>query len=91
MDTNCQPAEQPSPSATRSSSSDNLPLFPLLFTAACLIPAVVVAVSSAWKGRETQAHGLLLTGLRLVALGFGYLVVGLVCVPVLGLHYVDKF
>ncbi|XXH06092.1 hypothetical protein Hte_012537 [Hypoxylon texense] len=63
----------------------------LLFTAACLIPAVIVAISHEWRGRETQAHAVLLRGLRMVALGCGYVVVGVVCVPVLGLHYVDKY
>ncbi|KAI1772068.1 hypothetical protein F4818DRAFT_444692 [Hypoxylon cercidicola] len=68
----------------------DLPLGMLLFTAACLIPALTIATAHAWRGRETEAHSLLLTGLRMVALGCGYVVVGLVCVPVLGLHYVDN-
>lgn len=63
----------------------------LFFTAACLIPALIVAVSHTWRGRETQAHAVLLAGLRMVALGCGYVVVGAVCLPVLGLHYVDKY
>ncbi|KAI4869801.1 hypothetical protein F4820DRAFT_443879 [Hypoxylon rubiginosum] len=43
----------------------------LFFTAACLIPALIVAVSHTWRGRETQAHAVLLAGLRMVALGCG--------------------
>ncbi|KAI6083954.1 hypothetical protein F4821DRAFT_180951 [Hypoxylon rubiginosum] len=68
-----------------------LPVAALLFTALCLIPALTIAIANYWRGRETCAHEALMTGIRMVGLGFGYIVVGVICVPVLGLHYVDKY
>ncbi|KAI2467069.1 hypothetical protein F4781DRAFT_433722 [Annulohypoxylon bovei var. microspora] len=50
-----------------------MPLFPFIFTAVCLVPALVIGVSIFWKGAETSAHHCFMTGLRFFAIGFGYM------------------
>lgn len=67
----------------------------LIVTIACLIPALLVSVSMLINGTgptgPTSAHLLFWKGLRFFALGFGYMVVAIVALPILGLHYVDKY
>ena len=70
---------------------DAIPVLPLVFTAACVAPAAVIAISSFWRGTEMSAHACFMTGLRFFAIGFAYMVIGIFCVPIMGLHYVDKY
>ncbi|KAI1205615.1 uncharacterized protein F4807DRAFT_464498 [Annulohypoxylon truncatum] len=78
------------PESTAPPTPDTTPIFPIIFTAVCVVPALVIGVSSFWHRSETSAHTLFMTGLRFFAIGFAYMVIGVFSVPILGLHYVDK-
>ncbi|OTA86676.1 hypothetical protein M434DRAFT_376212 [Hypoxylon sp. CO27-5] len=49
-----------------------IPLFALIFTVTCLIPALFILVSAAWKATEPYAHNPFLKGLRFLAIGSAY-------------------
>ncbi|KAI1766138.1 hypothetical protein GGR53DRAFT_464710 [Hypoxylon sp. FL1150] len=66
-----------------------LPTAMLLFTSLCLIPALTMIIAHFWRGRETSAQEVLMSGIRMFALGFGYMVVGAISLPVLVLHHPD--
>ncbi|KAI1374289.1 hypothetical protein F4677DRAFT_447614 [Hypoxylon crocopeplum] len=84
-----------------------LPVYALIFMVGCLGPALIMAFTKVWErqqqGRgldlgwggqgvvDLSMYGCFLLALRCFAIGFGYLVVVLVCVPVLCLHYIDKY
>ncbi|KAI0880055.1 uncharacterized protein GGS22DRAFT_198377 [Annulohypoxylon maeteangense] len=78
------------PETTSLLTPDTVPIFPLVFTAVCVIPALVIGVSTLWYGTETSAHSCFMTGLRFFAIGFAYMIIGVFSVPILGLHYVDN-
>ncbi|KAI1105583.1 hypothetical protein F4804DRAFT_331168 [Jackrogersella minutella] len=50
-------------------TSTTVPVYPLIFAAVCLIPALLIGL---WKLTEVSAHQCFLAGLRFFAIGFGY-------------------
>ncbi|KAI0137734.1 hypothetical protein F4776DRAFT_663740 [Hypoxylon sp. NC0597] len=60
------------PDASAPSTTDTIPVYALIFTAACLIPVIFIAISALWKRCEAS-HNWFLTGLRFFAIGFAYI------------------
>ncbi|KAI1454834.1 hypothetical protein F4805DRAFT_438099 [Annulohypoxylon moriforme] len=79
------------PEPTAPLTADTIPVFPLVFAAVCVVPVVIMGVSSLCHGTETSAHMYFMTGLRFFAIGFAYMIIGVFSVPILGLHYIDKY
>ncbi|KAI8961136.1 hypothetical protein F5Y11DRAFT_348774 [Daldinia sp. FL1419] len=71
-------------------SSIDVPRYTLVFTAVCLLPTLFVIVAVYFRGKETTAHSFLAKGLRMFAIGFGYIIIGIFSLPIFCLHYVDN-
>ncbi|KAI1655306.1 hypothetical protein F4813DRAFT_367477 [Daldinia decipiens] len=67
------------------------PSYTLVYTILCLLPVLFVVVATYFRDRETTAHAFLLKGLRMFAIRFGCIVIGIFSMPILCLHYVDKY
>ncbi|KAI1464397.1 uncharacterized protein F4812DRAFT_468037 [Daldinia caldariorum] len=63
----------------------------MVLTALCVIPVVAIAAATHHaRSRNATDHGRFMTGLRIFAFTFGFIVIAIFALPIFFLHYVDK-